>query len=196
MLQTPRAARGMVVAPHHLAAQAGLAVLREGGNAVEAAVAVASTVPVVYPHMNSLGGDNFWLITEPGRRYRVQFAMAGNARPKKDLGMIAMAYGSVYVAHVAFGAADWLVVADERGRIWDLATPTLDGVWAGLTQSGSEIPRSGLHNATMAFLGTTTEPYGTVTPDASSRDWVRGRVSWFGGPGDTGVSSTETGAIK
>jgi pyruvate-ferredoxin/flavodoxin oxidoreductase len=35
-----------------------------------------------------------------------KFAMAGNARPKKDLGMIAMAYGRVYVAHVAFGAKD------------------------------------------------------------------------------------------
>ncbi len=57
----------MVVAPHHLAAQAGLAILREGGNAVEAMVAAASTVAVVYPHMNSIGGDNFWLIAEPGR---------------------------------------------------------------------------------------------------------------------------------
>jgi gamma-glutamyltranspeptidase/glutathione hydrolase len=55
----------MVVAPHHLAAQAGLAVLREGGDAVEAMVAAASTVAVVYPHMNSIGGDNFWLIAEP-----------------------------------------------------------------------------------------------------------------------------------
>jgi gamma-glutamyltranspeptidase/glutathione hydrolase len=57
----------MVVAPHHLAAQAGLAVLREGGNAVEAMVAAASTVAVVYPHMNSIGGDNFWLIAEPAK---------------------------------------------------------------------------------------------------------------------------------
>jgi gamma-glutamyltranspeptidase/glutathione hydrolase len=57
----------MVVAPHNLAAQAGLAVLREGGNAIEAMVAAASTVAVVYPHMNSIGGDNFWLIAEPGR---------------------------------------------------------------------------------------------------------------------------------
>ncbi len=52
----------MVVAPHHLAAQAGLRVLREGGNAVEAMVAAAATIAIVYPHMNSLGGDNFWLI--------------------------------------------------------------------------------------------------------------------------------------
>ena len=35
-----------------------------------------------------------------------KFAMAGRERPKKDLGMIAMAYGNVYVAHVAFGAKD------------------------------------------------------------------------------------------
>jgi len=67
MLQTPRGTRGAVVAPHNLAAQAGLAVLREGGNAIEAMVAAASTVAVVYPHMNSIGGDNFWLIAEPGR---------------------------------------------------------------------------------------------------------------------------------
>lgn len=53
----------MVVAPHHLAAQSGLAVLREGGNAIEAIVAAAATIAVVYPHMNGLGGDNFWLIS-------------------------------------------------------------------------------------------------------------------------------------
>ncbi len=35
-----------------------------------------------------------------------KFAMAGRDRPKKDLGMLAMAYGNVYVAHVAFGARD------------------------------------------------------------------------------------------
>jgi pyruvate-ferredoxin/flavodoxin oxidoreductase len=35
-----------------------------------------------------------------------RFAMAGKATPKKDLGMLAMTYGTVYVAHVAFGAKD------------------------------------------------------------------------------------------
>ena len=56
----------MVVAPHHLAAQSGLAVLREGGNALEAMIAAAATIAVVYPHMNSLGGDNFWLVSANG----------------------------------------------------------------------------------------------------------------------------------
>jgi gamma-glutamyltranspeptidase/glutathione hydrolase len=67
MLHTLKARRGMVVAPHHLAAQSGLAVLREGGNAVEAMVAAAATVAVTYPHMNSIGGDGFWIISEPGK---------------------------------------------------------------------------------------------------------------------------------
>ena len=60
------ATRGMVVAPHALAAQSGLAVLREGGNALEAMVAAAATISVVYPHMNGIGGDGFWLIHAPG----------------------------------------------------------------------------------------------------------------------------------
>ena len=67
MLETTRAYRGMVVAPHHLAAEAGLSVLREGGNAIEAMIAAAAAIAAVYPHMNGLGGDNFWLISEPGK---------------------------------------------------------------------------------------------------------------------------------
>lgn len=66
MLNTAMGRRGMVVAPHHLAAQAGLAVLREGGNALEAMLASAAAIAAVYPHMNSIGGDGFWLISEPG----------------------------------------------------------------------------------------------------------------------------------
>jgi gamma-glutamyltranspeptidase len=67
MLQTTTATRGIVTAPHHLAAEAGIDVLRDGGNAIEAMVAAAATVAVVYPHMNGIGGDGFWLIHVPGR---------------------------------------------------------------------------------------------------------------------------------
>jgi len=66
LIQTVRAYGGMVTAPHHLAAQAGLRVLNDGGNAIEAMIAAASTIAVVYPHMNALGGDNFWLVGRPG----------------------------------------------------------------------------------------------------------------------------------
>ena len=63
MLKSTYAANGMVVAPHHLAAESGLAVLREGGNALEAMIAAAASIAVVYPHMNSIGGDGFWVIS-------------------------------------------------------------------------------------------------------------------------------------
>jgi gamma-glutamyltranspeptidase/glutathione hydrolase len=52
----------MAVAPHALASQSALAVLRDGGNAIEATVAGAATISVAYPHMNGIGGDAFWLI--------------------------------------------------------------------------------------------------------------------------------------
>ena len=67
MLQTARSFHGMVTAPHQLAARAGLRVLEDGGSAIEAMVAAAATIAVVYPHMNALGGDNSWLIDLPGR---------------------------------------------------------------------------------------------------------------------------------
>ncbi|XP_050343692.1 oxamate amidohydrolase proenzyme-like [Nymphalis io] len=59
------APRGMVVTPHHLASQSALKILREGGTAMDAMVAAAATISVVYPHMNSIGGDGFWLIIPP-----------------------------------------------------------------------------------------------------------------------------------
>jgi len=65
-----RGSRGMAVAPHALASQSALAVLREGGNAVEAMIAAAATIAVAYPHMNSIGGDSFWLIARPGEAPR------------------------------------------------------------------------------------------------------------------------------
>src|SRR4051812_17522318 len=44
--------------------------LAEGGNALEAMVATAATIAAVYPHMNHVGGDAFWLIHEPSGRVR------------------------------------------------------------------------------------------------------------------------------
>ena len=58
----PMTTGGMVTSSNYLATQAGLKVLQQGGNAVDAAIAVASTISVVYPQMNTIGGDNFWLI--------------------------------------------------------------------------------------------------------------------------------------
>ena len=79
---------GMTTAPHHLAAQAGCDVLRDGGNAVEACVAMAATLAVVYPHMTGIGGDGFWLIAEPdGRVHGIHGC--GGAAMKADVSLYA-----------------------------------------------------------------------------------------------------------
>ena len=70
MLETPVFSDSAVAAPHHLAASAGRTVLAQGGNAIEAMVAMAASIAVVYPHMNSIGGDGFWLVRERGGRVR------------------------------------------------------------------------------------------------------------------------------
>ncbi len=57
-----RGARGAVVAPHHLATQAGLAALAAGGHAVDAAIATNAVLGVVMPNGCGLGGDAFWLV--------------------------------------------------------------------------------------------------------------------------------------
>lgn len=69
-MDTPSFSRAAVAAPHMSAVEAGEAVLREGGNALEAMIAVAAAIAVVYPHMNGIGGDSFWIIREPSGRVR------------------------------------------------------------------------------------------------------------------------------
>jgi gamma-glutamyltranspeptidase/glutathione hydrolase len=67
MSETVVGEKGMATAPHRAAAEVGAEVLRAGGNAVEAMIAMAAAIAVVYPHMTGIGGDAFWIVSEPGR---------------------------------------------------------------------------------------------------------------------------------
>ncbi|TMJ03255.1 MAG: gamma-glutamyltransferase [Alphaproteobacteria bacterium] len=69
-LHTAGHRRGVVAAPHHAAAETGRLILEDGGNALEAMVAMAAAIAAVYPHMNHIGGDAFWLLREPSGRVR------------------------------------------------------------------------------------------------------------------------------
>jgi gamma-glutamyltranspeptidase len=70
------ATRGMVASPHALASGCGANALRNGGSAVDAAIAAAASLAVVYPHMCSIGGDAFWLIYDAAAK-RVSYLDGG-----------------------------------------------------------------------------------------------------------------------
>jgi gamma-glutamyltranspeptidase/glutathione hydrolase len=156
MLQTPRAVRGMVVAPHSLAAQAGLRVLQEGGNAIEAMVAAAATIAVVYPHMNALGGDNFWLIAD-GRSSPRGIDACGSAAAKADIAFyksrdlsVIPARGPLAALTVAGAVAGWqaaLEVAKAWGGTLPLARLLEDAAW--YAREGAPVTHS-LRNNTLA----------------------------------------------
>ena len=72
--QPVRAKHGMVVSVHHLASDAGVEVLRSGGNAVDAAVATGFALAVVHPVAGNLGGGGFLLLrTHHGKTTFIDF---------------------------------------------------------------------------------------------------------------------------
>lgn len=62
--------KGMVTSPHELATLAGLDVLKSGGNAIEAAIAIAASLNVTYPHFTGFGGDAFMIISDRNGKVR------------------------------------------------------------------------------------------------------------------------------
>ena len=73
--QAPKS-HAIVVALEHNASDAGLAVMKQGGNAVDAAVAVGFSLAVVLPNVGNLGGGGFMLVSlagKPGSRADTHF---------------------------------------------------------------------------------------------------------------------------
>ena len=131
--------RGVVVAPHFLAAEAGAAILKEGGNAIEAAVAAAAAIVPSYPHMNHLGGDGFWLVREPSGQIRYIEA-AGYAGEKATIG---------------FYREQGLDAVPERGPLAALTVPGAVGGWQLVLEAskalGGKMPLARLLEAAIAI---------------------------------------------
>jgi gamma-glutamyltranspeptidase len=77
------ASRGMVACAHYLATQAGVQILTQGGNAIDAAIAANATMTVVYPSTCSAGGDVFMLIWD--EKSRKLYALNGSGRAPQGM---------------------------------------------------------------------------------------------------------------
>lgn len=75
--------RGMVACAHYLATQAGMQILAQGGNAVDAAIAANTVMTVVYPSTCSAGGDVFMLIWEA--KTQQLHALNGSGRAPQNM---------------------------------------------------------------------------------------------------------------
>jgi gamma-glutamyltranspeptidase/glutathione hydrolase len=81
----PAGAGGAAASADPLATAAGLAILRAGGNAVDAAVATALVLAVVYPEAGNLGGGGFALVRMGGELQALDFRETAPARAKPDM---------------------------------------------------------------------------------------------------------------
>src|SRR5437870_10648853 len=119
-LHTAGHRRGVAAAPHHAAVEAGRAALADGGNAIEAMVAMAASIAAVYPHMNHLGGDGFWIIREPSGRVRAIMAAgpaALAAKPELYRDYEVMPTRGPLAALTVPGAVGGWMLAHEAARV-------------------------------------------------------------------------------
>ena len=115
----------MVVCPHTLASEAGLNILQQGGNAIDASIALNAALSVVYPHMTGLGGDSFWLI------YHAQshqtYGLNGSGR-------------SAQAATRDFYHRRQLTAIPQRGPLAAITVPGTVDAWAQAHQRFGRLP--------------------------------------------------------
>lgn len=81
--QSSFAPHGMVACAHYLATQAGVQILTQGGNAIDAAIAANAVMTVVYPMTCSAGGDLFMLIWDA--KTQQVYALNGSGRAPQGM---------------------------------------------------------------------------------------------------------------
>ncbi|MGP1385433.1 MAG: gamma-glutamyltransferase [Thainema sp.] len=144
--------QGLVVCPHHLASQAGLDVLKQGGNAIDAAIAINSTLGVVYPHMTGLGGDSFWLIYDA--KSQQVYGLNGSGR-------------AAQAATREFYQRQGLSTIPQRGPLAAITVPGTVDAWAMAHERFGKLP---LAECLQAAIAHAEQGY-PVT--ASQRYWTR-----------------------
>ncbi|MCY0877163.1 MAG: gamma-glutamyltransferase family protein [Firmicutes bacterium] len=115
------AERGMVATSQPLAAQAGLEVLRRGGNAIDAAVAAAACLTVVEPTSNGIGADAFAIIYHQGKLYGLNASgpapLSLTAEHMRSAGHVTMPRFGLAPVTVPGAPAAWAALMERFGRL-------------------------------------------------------------------------------
>lgn len=126
------ATNGMVATSQPLAAQAGLDILKKGGNAIDAAIAAAACLTVVEPTSNGIGGDAFALVWVKDELYGLNSSgpapQSISIEALKKKGMETMpAYGWTPVT-VPGAPAAWAALSKRFGRLplTEVLQPAID----------------------------------------------------------------------
>jgi len=118
--RTVRAASGLVASGHHLATEAGLAALRDGGSAADAAIAAAAVSAVVLPEATGVGGDLFALVYDARTRAVSVYNGSGAAPRAIDLARFEggrfPGRGAI-LATVPGAVAGWADLVADHGRL-------------------------------------------------------------------------------
>ena len=116
-----RGRRFAIATPHVAATEAGLAAFAAGGNAVDAALAAATTLAVVYPHSCGVGGDLFALVHEPDGR-TIALNASGRAPLAVDVDAVRRTHASMpdrgpLTVTVPGAVSGWATLADRWSRL-------------------------------------------------------------------------------
>ncbi len=150
--------KGACATSHPLAAQAGLDVLRRGGNAIDAAVAMAACLTVVEPTSNGIGSDAFAILWTKGKLYGLNSSgpapMGISAAKVKALGYDQMPTFGAIPVNVPGAPAAWAALNERFGRLkledcmkdaihygkhGHAVTPTVAHYWEGAYKKYQEV---------------------------------------------------------
>ncbi len=132
------ACEAMVTAPHALATQAGVAILRDGGNAADAIIGVAAVLAVLYPHMTGIGGDAFFLYYD---------AKSGEVAGYNGSGAAAR------LATLDYYRSAGHHVIPERGPAAALTVPGAVDAWFALAGRFGSLEMEGILGPAIAYAG-------------------------------------------
>ena len=113
--------RGMVCTSQPLAAQAGLDIIKAGGNAIDAAIATAACMTVLEPTANGIGGDAFALVWTKGKLHGLNASgkapMAISAEKVRELGHTEMPQRGWIPVMVPGAPSAWAELSRTFGRL-------------------------------------------------------------------------------